>query len=77
MGDIDQNQFQTQQTHDVATETIAEEVDAESIVSQLHNNYVYIMKKGEWTKEEKLKIVQINREERHKCKSFMKRIKQR
>ena len=77
MGDMDQNQFKTQQTHDVATETVAEEVDAENIVSQLHNNYVYIMKKGEWTNEEKLKIVQINSEERHKGKNFMKRIIQR
>ena len=33
MGDIDQNQFQTQQTHDVADETVAEKVDAENIAS--------------------------------------------
>ena len=31
MGDIDQNQFQPQQTHDVANETVAEQVDAENI----------------------------------------------
>ena len=35
------------------------------------------MNKGEWTNEEKLKIVQINREERQKGKNFMKRIKRR
>ena len=31
MRDIDQKQFQTQQTHDVANETVAEQVDAEKI----------------------------------------------
>ena len=75
MGDIDQNQFQPQQTHDVANETVVEKVDAENIASQLHNNDVHIVNKGEWTNEEKLKIVQINREGRHRGKNFMKRIK--
>ena len=75
MGDIDQNQFQPQQTHDVANETVVEKVDAENIASQLHNNDVHIVNKGEWTNEEKLKIVQINREERERGKNFMKRIK--
>ena len=75
MGDIDQNQFQPQQTHDVANETVVEKVDAENIASQSHNNDVHIMNKGEWTNEEKLKIVQINREERERGKNFMKRIK--
>ena len=77
MGDIDQNQFRTQQTHDVANETVAEQVDAENIASQLHNNDVHIMNKQEWMNKEKLKIVQINREERQKGKNFIKRIKQR
>ena len=75
MGDIDQNQFQPQQTHDVANETVVEKVDAENIASQSHNNDVHIMNKGEWMNEEKLKIVQINREERQRGKNFMKRIK--
>ena len=75
MGDIDQNQLQPQQTHDVANETVVEKVDAENIASQLHNNDVHIVNKGEWTNEEKLKIVQINREERERGKNFMKRIK--
>ena len=75
MSDIDQNQFQPQQTHDVANETVAEQADAESIASQLHNINVHIMNKEGWTNEEKLKIVQINREESQKGKNFMKRIK--
>ena len=37
MRDIDQNQFQPQQTHDVANETVVEQVDTEIIASQLHN----------------------------------------
>ena len=77
MGDIDQNQSQPQQTHDVANETVVEQNDAENIASQLHNNNVYIMNKGEWTNKEKLKIVQINREKRQKGKNVMKKIKQR
>ena len=51
MGDIDQNQFQTQQTHGVANETVAEQVEAENIASQLRKNNVHIMNKGEWTNE--------------------------
>ena len=63
--------------HDVADETVVEQVDGENIASQLHKNNVHIMNKGEWTKEEKLKLVQMNRAERQKGKKFMKRIKQR
>ena len=74
MGDIDQKQFQTQKIHDVAHETVAEQVDPENIACQLHNNNVHIMNKGEWANEGKLKIVQ--RKERQKGKSFMKSIKQ-
>ena len=46
MGDIDQNQFQPQQTHDVVNKTVVEQVDAENIASQLHNNNVHIMNRG-------------------------------
>ena len=35
------------------------------------------MNKGEMTNEEKLKIVQINREERQKGKKFLKRVQRR
>ena len=77
MGDIDQNQFQPQQTHDVANGTVVEQVDAENIASQLHNNNVCIMNKGEWTNKQKLKTVKTNREKRQKGKNVMKRIKQR
>ena len=74
MVNMDQNQFQTQQIHNVANETVAEQVDAEDIASQLYNNNVHIMNKEEWTNKKKLKIVQINREERQKGKNFMKKI---
>ena len=77
MGDIDQNQFHTQQTYDIGNETVAQQVDAQNLASQLHKNNVHIMNKREWTDKEKLKIVKINREERQKGKNFMKRIKQR
>ena len=74
MANMDQNQFQTQKIHDVANETVAEQVDAEDIASQLHDNNVHIMNKEEWTNKEKLKIVQINIEERQKSKNFIKKI---
>ena len=61
MGDIDQNKFQTQQLYD-----IAEQADAENRASKLHNNNVRIMNIGEWTNKEKLKLLQIYREERQK-----------
>ena len=53
MGDIDQNQFQTQQPHDVANEAEPEQVDAENTASQLHNNNVNQRRMNEvkWTKE--------------------------
>ena len=73
MGDIKQNQFQPQQTHDVANG----KNDGKNIASCLHNDKVRIMNKEELTNEEKSKILQINREERQKGKDFMKRIKQR
>lgn len=65
MGDIDQNKFQTQQIYDIA-EQVAEQADAENRASKLHNNNVHIMNKGEWTNKEKLKLLQIYREERQK-----------
>lgn len=65
MGDIDQNKFQTQQIYDIA-EQVAEQADAENRASKLHNNNVRIMNKGEWTNKEKLKLLQIYREERQK-----------
>ena len=46
MGDIDQNQFQTQQAYDVANKIVAEQVHAENTASQWHNNNIRITKKG-------------------------------
>ena len=57
MGDIDQNQFLTQQTHGLASEILAEQVDAENTTSHIHKNNVYIMNKGEWMTNEKSKLV--------------------
>ena len=77
MADINQNQFQTLQTHDIANNAVAEQLDAENTASQLHNNNVHNMNKGKRTNKGRLKPVQINREERQRVKNFMKRIKQR
>ena len=79
MGDISQNCFQPQETHDAANETVAEQVYVENIASQLHNNnflQLHMMNKRQWRNTEKLKIVQIEKRGR-KIKNFMKRIKPR
>ena len=57
MGDIDLNQFETQQAYGVANEAVAEQANAENIASKLRNSNVRIMNKREWTNEEKLTLV--------------------
>ena len=52
-------------------EAVAEQVNAENTASQLHKKNFHTLNKGEWTKKEKLKLVQINKEERQKGKMFM------
>ena len=49
MEGVDQIPFQTQQTHDVANETVVEQVGAENTASMLHNNNVHIMNNDERT----------------------------
>ena len=51
MGDTNQSQFQTQQTHDVANKAVAEQVGAGNTASHLHNCSIHIMNKREWTNE--------------------------
>ena len=77
MGDIDQNQFQTETTHGVANETVAQQADAENRANHVQYNLVHIMNNKEWTENEKRRIIQINQEERERGKNFMRRIKER
>ena len=63
--------------YDDANETVAQKVSAENEACRIKHNRVHTMNNREWTNEEKQKLVQINREERQKCKNFMERIKDR
>ena len=58
----------------VADRTVAQIDDAENRAAQLQHNRCYVIINRKWSNEEKLWIVQIDREERCKCKNFMKRI---
>ena len=66
MGDIDQNQFQTETTHGVANETVAQQADAENRANHVQYNYVHIMNTKEWTEYEKRILIQFNHEERER-----------
>ena len=63
--------------YDDANETVAQKVSAENEACRIKHNRVHTMNNREWTNEEKQKLVQIDREERQKCKNFMERIKDR
>ena len=53
-------------------EVRAEQVDVENTASQLHNNNVRIINKWECINKERLKLVQIKREENKKIKTLWK-----
>ena len=78
MGDIDQNQYQPIVRHKDANKTVAQQAcDENKATCVQDNNRVHTVNNREWTREEKKRVVQIDREERQKGKNFMKRIKTR
>lgn len=76
MENIDQNQFQPNQTHDVADDTVAP-IDAENRAHHNNDGIVHIMNSREWTDEQKHKLVEIDTQERMRGKNFMRRVKVR
>ena len=76
MEDLDYNQTQPNQQHDVADDIVAPN-GAENRANHDNENMVHIMNRSEWTKEQKHRIVKIDTEERRKGKGFMRRVKQR
>ena len=76
MEDLDNNQFQPNQPHDVADYTVAE-IGAENSANHENDDIVHIMNNREWTDEQKRKLVKIDRKERRRGKNFMKRVKGR
>ena len=76
MDDLDNNQFQPNQLHDVADDTVVPN-DAENRANHDNNNIVHLMNNREWTNEQKHRIVEINMLERRRGKNFMRRVKER
>ena len=73
---MDDNQFQPNQLHDVADDTVAPN-DAENRANHDNNNIVHLMNNREWTNEQKHRIVKIDMLERRRGKNFMRQVKER
>ena len=76
MEDLDNNQFQHNQLHDVADHTVAP-FGAGIIANHENENIVHVVNNSEWTEEQKYRIVYIDTQERKKGRNFMKRVKER
>ena len=76
MEDLDNNQFQPNQPHDITNDTVAQ-IGAENRANHDNNVIVHIINNREWTEEQKRKLVEIERQEMRKGKNFMKRVKAR
>ena len=76
MEDLGNNQFQPNQLHDIANDTVAQ-IGAENIANHNNDDIVHIINNCEWTEEQKRKLVEIDRQERRREKNFMKRVKAR
>ena len=75
MGDLDYNQTQPNQEHDVADDIVVPN-GAENRANHDNENMVHIVNRREWTEEQNHRIVKIDTEERTKGKGFMRRVKQ-
>ena len=76
MEDLDNNQFQPNQPHDVTDDTVAQ-IGAENRANHGSDDIVHIINNREWTEEQKRKLVEIDTQERRRGKNFMKRMKAR
>ena len=71
MEDLDNNQFQPNQSHDVTDYTMAQ-IGAENRANHDNDDIVHIMNNREWSEEQKRKLFKIDRQERRRGKNFMK-----
>ena len=76
MKDLDNNEFQTNQPHDIADNTLIQ-IGAENRANHDNDDIVHIMKNREWTEKQKRKLVETDREERRRRNNFMKSVKAR
>ena len=70
-GNLDNNQFQPNQLHDVADDTVAPN-DAENRANHDNKNIVHLMNNREWTNEQKHRIAEIDMLEQRRGKNFMR-----
>ena len=71
MGDLDYNQINPNQLHDVADDTVVPN-GAENRAHYDNDGIVHIMNSREWTDEQKHKLVEIDTQERRRGKNFMR-----
>ena len=76
MEDLDNNQFQPNQLHDVADDTV-EQTGAENKANHDNSDIIHIMNNLEWSKKQKRRLVEIDRQERRRGKNLMKKVKAR
>ena len=72
--DLYNNQFQPNQTDDVADDAVAR-VGAEKRANHGNDNIVHTMNNRAWTLEQKRKLFEIDRQERRRGNNFVKRLK--
>ena len=68
MEDLDNNQFQPNQSHDIANDTVAQ-TGAGNRANHDNGDIVHIMNNREWTEEQKRKLVEIGRQEKRRGKT--------
>ena len=68
MEDLDNNQFQPNQSHDIANDTVAQ-TGAGNRANHDNGDIVHIMNNREWTEEQKRKLVEIGRQEKRRRKT--------
>ena len=59
MEDLDNNQFQPNELHDIADDTVAQ-TGVENRANHVNDDDVHMVNNGEWTDEQKYRIVEID-----------------
>ena len=76
MEDVDNNQFQPNQSHNIANDVVAQ-TGAENGANHDNDDIVHVMNNREWIEEQKRKLVEIDRQEKSRGKNLMKQVKAR
>ena len=71
MEDVDKNQFQPNQSHNIANDVVAQ-TGAENRANHDNDDIVHVMNNREWIEEQKRKLVEVDRQEKSRGKNFIK-----